>query len=448
MKKALALLLVLMMLVSMVACGSSGKTETEAPKAETEAPKTEAPAAEGGEEAPAASGTITVATTQMDEKLECMKEVYAAFEAETGIHVELIAPGNDYESQLKTMMASNSLPDVWETHGWSLIRYSEYLKPVNDQPWFDTMDLDAVGGVCADEEGKIYALVQTVSVSGICYNKDTLDAVGIDPTTIITWADWEAAADKLVAAGYVPLVIGGSASGNAAGMLGSVAPTFWTDEGAKYDLAAELQGGTFDFDTYGTELYNMFLDWWNKGYVNKDVLTLDGPGAQQMLGSGEAAFMVRGADNIATARYYYPEANMGIIPMCASADGAPSFRIGEGMAYGVWKDTKNEAACWALLEYLARPEVAGKIAGVTGGLPCIEGASTGDTYVADCYAKAVADCNGFVQFDNVFDRKYFPSGMWGIMGGSIQMLLDDGDVEAAVEYLAENYQNLYEQAHS
>ena len=446
MKKALALLLVLMMLVSMTACGSSGKTE--APKTETEAPKTETTAAEGGEEAPAASGTITVATTMMDEKLECMKEVYAAFEAETGIHVELIAPGNDYESQLKTMMASNSLPDVFETHGWSLIRYSEYLKPVNDQPWFDTMDLDSVGGVCADENGKIYALVQTISVSGICYNKDTLDAVGIDPTKIVTWADWEAAADKLVAAGYVPLVIGGSVSGNAAGMLGSVAPTFWTDEGAKYDLAAELQGGTFDFDTYGTELYNMFLDWWNKGYVNEDVLTLDGPGAQQMLGSGEAAFMVRGADNIATARYYYPEANMGIIPMCASADGAPSFRIGEGMAYGVWKDTKNEAACWALLEYLARPEVAGKIADVTGGLPAIKGASTGDTYVAECYAKAVADCNGFVQYDNVFDRKYFPSGMWGIMGGSIQMLLDDGNVKAAVDYLAENYQNLYEQAHS
>ena len=195
-------------------------------------------------------------------------------------------------------------------------------------------------------------------------------------------------------------------------------------------------------------MYEMFLDWWNKGYVNKDVLTLDSAGAQQMLGSGEAAFMVRGADNIATARYYYPDANLGIIPMWASADGAPSFRIGEGMAYGVWKDTKNEAACWALLEYLARPEVAGKIAAVTGGLPTIKGATAGDTYVADAYAKGVADCNGFVQFHNVFDREFFPSGMWGIMGGSIQMLLDDGDVEAAVEYLAENYQNLYEQAHS
>ena len=53
-----------------------------------------------------------------------------------------------------------------------------------------------------------------------------------------------------------------------------------------------------------------------------------------------------------------------------------------------------------------------------------------------------------MQFHNVFDREFFPAGMWGIMGGSIQMLLDDGDVEAAVEYLAENYQNLYEQAHS
>lgn len=446
MKKALALLLVLMMMVSMVACGAA-PAETEAPKTETKAPETTT--APAGDDAPSLAGTtITVATTMMDEKLECMKEVYAAFETETGIHVDLIAPGADYESQLKTMMASNSLPDVWETHGWSLIRYSEYLKPVNDQPWFNTLDLDSVSGVCADDAGNIYALVQTVSVSGICYNKDTLDAVGVDPTKIITWADWEAAADKLVAAGYVPLVIGGSASGNAAGMLGSVAPTFWTDKGAKYDLAAELQGGTFDFNTYGVEMYEMFLDWWNKGYVNKDVLTLDSAGAQQMLGSGEAAFMVRGADNIATARYYYPEANLGIIPMCASADGAPSFRIGEGMAYGVWKDTQNEAACWALLEYLARPEVAGKIAAVTGGLPVIKGATTGDTYVADAYAKAVADCNGFVQYDNVFDRKYFPSGMWGIMGASIQMLLDDGDVQAAVDHLAENYQNLYEQAHS
>ncbi len=32
----------------------------------------------------------------------------------------LITPGSEGEAQLKTMMASNSLPDVWMTHGWSL----------------------------------------------------------------------------------------------------------------------------------------------------------------------------------------------------------------------------------------------------------------------------------------------------------------------------------------
>ena len=41
-----------------------------------------------------------------------------------------------------------------------------------------------------------------------------------------------------------------------------------------------------------------------KGYINEDVLTLDAAGAQQMLGSGEAAFMVRGTDNITVARQY------------------------------------------------------------------------------------------------------------------------------------------------
>ena len=62
------------------------------------------------------------------------QEIINDFTAETGIQVDLITPGSEGEAQLKTMMASNSLPDVWMTHGWSLLRYSEYLKVVNDQP--------------------------------------------------------------------------------------------------------------------------------------------------------------------------------------------------------------------------------------------------------------------------------------------------------------------------
>ena len=339
MKKILALILAALMVLTMFACAAKTEPAKEAEQttttepAEETTPEETAPAAEETTEEPAVGGTISVfATSYTDAKLEVFQEIINDFMAETGVQVDLITPGSEGEAQLKTMMASNSLPDVWMTHGWSLLRYSEYLKVVNDQPWFDTIDKDSLAGVMADENGNFYALGMSMSISGLIYNKDALDKAGVDPNSIRTWDDFDAACEKLVAAGITPL----------------------------YDLGDSLKDGTFDFDTYATELYEYLATWMKKGYINEDVLTLDAAGAQQMLGSGEAAFMVRGTDNITIARQYYPDANMGVLPLPSSADGAPSFRVGEGDAWGVWKDTENEAACWALLDYLARSAPSGR----------------------------------------------------------------------------------------
>ena len=63
---------------------------------------------------------------------------------------------------------------------------------------------------------------------------------------------------------------------------------------------------------------------------------------------------------------------------------------------------------------------------------------------AEAYKQAVEDCNGKVQYDNLFDRKFFPSGMWGIMADSMSMMLSNpDDVTEAVEYLRDNYLELY-----
>ena len=277
MKKILALILAALMVLTMFACAAKTEPAKEAEQttttepAEETTPEETAPAAEETTEEPAVGGTISVfATSYTDAKLEVFQEIINDFMAETGVQVDLITPGSEGEAQLKTMMASNSLPDVWMTHGWSLLRYSEYLKVVNDQPWFDTIDKDSLAGVMADENGNFYALGMSMSISGLIYNKDALDKAGVDPNSIRTWDDFDAACEKLVAAGITPLAIGGSVGGNLAGLLGSVAPTFWTDEGAKYDLGDSLKDGTFDFDTYATELYEYLATWMKKGYINAD----------------------------------------------------------------------------------------------------------------------------------------------------------------------------------
>ena len=102
MKKIIAMLLCLAMAHSLVACGgSSAPAATEAPKAD--APATEAPAAE--------PVTIKVAAIETAYGSQVWVDVAAAFEAETGIKVELTTDKN-LEDVLSGPMQNGEFPDV------------------------------------------------------------------------------------------------------------------------------------------------------------------------------------------------------------------------------------------------------------------------------------------------------------------------------------------------
>ena len=106
MKKIIALLLALAMVMSLAACGGSKAPAAEAPKAD--APAAEAPAAE----APAAEPvTIKVAAIETAYGSQVWADVAAAFEAETGIKVELTTDKN-LEDVLTGPMQNGEFPDV------------------------------------------------------------------------------------------------------------------------------------------------------------------------------------------------------------------------------------------------------------------------------------------------------------------------------------------------
>lgn len=50
-------------------------------------------------------------------------ELAKAFTAETGTKVNLTYESTNFENNLKVRMALGNLPDVWSTHGWSVLRY-------------------------------------------------------------------------------------------------------------------------------------------------------------------------------------------------------------------------------------------------------------------------------------------------------------------------------------
>ena len=107
MKKIIAMLLCLAMALSLVACGgSSAPAATEAPKAD--APATNAPTAEAPNAEPV---TIKVAAIETAYGSQVWVDVAAAFEAETGIKVELTTDKN-LEDVLSGPMQNGEFPDV------------------------------------------------------------------------------------------------------------------------------------------------------------------------------------------------------------------------------------------------------------------------------------------------------------------------------------------------
>ena len=82
MKKIIALVLALVMVMGLVACGGNKPAETQAPTGnETNAPETQAPETQ----TPAEAVTIKVAAIETAYGSQVWADVAAAFEAETGI---------------------------------------------------------------------------------------------------------------------------------------------------------------------------------------------------------------------------------------------------------------------------------------------------------------------------------------------------------------------------
>ena len=147
-KKAMAICLAASS-VLLIACGGSTAQESGTP--DSSAKGTEVASEEAGTNFE--GKTIEIATYLSGDTLSAYKQVIADFESETGVKVTLDEYGDDYESTMKTRMASNDLPDIFETHGWSLIRYKEYLTDLSGEAWASELN-NAALGVIKDSDGK------------------------------------------------------------------------------------------------------------------------------------------------------------------------------------------------------------------------------------------------------------------------------------------------------
>ncbi len=392
------------------------------------------------------AATVTFFSTETDAALAALTTLIDNFNAENeyNITVEISTP-SDYETLMKTRMASNNLPDIFGTHGWAVRRYDEYLYDLSGESWAGSVD-DGIRNIITDESGKLCALPLGQAIEGIQFNKDVLDTYGINPLELDTWDKFVAALEKIrdESNGEVaPMFLAGSEVGITGFFTNSLcAVNVGGNEAAGAN--ALLHGEEFDWK-YVAQVMQAYKDLADNELFNDGYMTAQVPDMIEAIATGKCAFIFLGTQVMEGASAANPDLNWGFMPYPAMSDlGAtePAFVNGEQGTYGIWKDSPNLEVARKVLEYLAQPENiayycnnSGKPAGIDGVE--LELAEKNEYYGIFTDVKAVGQ----------FDRTYLPNGLFDVMGDAqAKVLMGSIDAEEGAKMMQEEYDRLFGKA--
>ncbi len=395
-------------------------------------------------------------TTKRDEKVvlslfhnasgvpaKAIKDSIEQFCLNTNIEVQIQAPGNRYEEILEARMASNSMPDIFTTHGWSTTRYKQYLRILNDQPFYQNI-VDSIKPSILDNNSNLYALPINIDIAGIVYNVQVLEKCDVNVDSIKLWSDFELACEKIKSMGYIPIYIGGEDSWMLGQYFDYVAPSFYTLNDNK-NYRQDFLNGTFNWQNW----FNVcdMLDRWNKKeYINKNCLTSNYIKTVQMLADNMTAF-VFSSNSIASDSFdLNPKIKLGMMPIPTNAlEDESVFMSGESIAFGVWNESKYINESLSLLNYFATDEVCSKIASANylpSGLKNVNS----DTGIMTQYYEKYKDIKTIAYFD----RQYLPNGMWNDLSTTAALILSgkENSINETIEQMQQSFNQKYQKGES
>lgn len=395
--KKLTYLFVLLLVFSVVAAGCGNKE-----------------AATGGN----GKTTLTLFSTMSNKgERKALQSAIAEFEKQNpDIKIDANFPGNGYEDMLRVKMGANDMPDLFDTHGWSQLRYGEYVADLKDMNWVQHLD-PALNQILKDKSGKVYAYPLNQAKDGISYNATLLEKYGIKPPNTMDEFITALETVKKKSKGEVaPLWIPGGENGNIAQVFDQLAtPQLITAKNNNY--AKQLEKGTFNWSNY-TPLAETIAEMKKKGLLNKDVLTAKVSQATELMAQNKIAFTFVGGSLGPDATEFNPEVKVGTVPVPAiHKGGTQSWIGGERFTLAAWKDSKHLKEAKKFIEFVSQPEVAKKIAEGTSSASALTNNKT-QNYYSEYYDK-YSD----IKVEPYFDRKYLPSGMWAVMSATGQELL-------------------------
>ena len=361
--------------------------------------------ANGQKEAEAEDGvSLTMLTIQSGGFLKALQAVVDAFEAENpGVTINLEnTDSSTYTSTIKLVASSNDAPDIMEigqgnTQMAPLVE-AGLLVPLDDYDntykWSERFDPSLLDESRAAEDGSswgagtLYGVPFCGNMIGLYFNREKVEALGIDPYSFKSVADVTTAFKKAKAGGDLPVIMVGLA--DQAGDGGekpweTLASAFQSPE-QKYNWIAGQPGANIN-NPQALAATQQLVDWIEAGYFYEG-----GPGttredAAGRFAAGEGVFFISGSWYLATFKdaagdaigyVRMPEAKAGETPRASGATSQP---------FGISARSKYKDVAASFLDFLASDATA-QLLFDAGQLPLVgvDGVTTDSQLIKDALA--------------------------------------------------------------
>ena len=338
MKKFLALLLALVMVFALAACGESDAPASDAPA--SEAPASDAPASEAP--ADGAAGSVYYLNFK-PEADQAWQDLAALYTEQTGVTVKVVtAASGEYSSTLTAEMDKSDMPTLFQCGNQAgLDTWGDYCYDLTDTAVYKEMTTDDFN--LFGENGEVYCIGYCYEAFGIIVNTELLAEAGYELSDITNFESLKSVAEDITArhaTGELPFAafssagLDSSSSWRFSGHLANM-PLYYEfrDDGVTSQPAA-ITGAYLD----------NFKQIWDLYVANSDtapaqLTTATSDQSKAEFGEGKAVFYQNGSweyDSL-VKDFGMDPANLAMIPIYCGVEGEED----AGLCCG----TEN---CWAV----------------------------------------------------------------------------------------------------
>ena len=360
MKKLIAMLLALVMVFALAACGGNSTAETKAPEAQAPAApaETQAEAAE-----PAATGSVYYLNFKPEQDA-AWQALATAYTAETGVPVTVLtAASGTYEETLMAEMAKSEAPTLFQVNGpVGLANWKDYCYDLSGSEIYSHLTSD---GFALTEDGAVYGIAYVIESYGIIANKTLLAEAGYAVENIQSFEDLKKVAEDITARSAEL----GFAAFTSAGMDGSSdwrfkthlanLPIYFEYQADGIGTTTEIKGSYLD--NY-RNIWNLYIN--NSTCAPADLSAKTGDDSRNEFLNGEAVFYQNGSWEYGSLAEKYSDDELAMIPIYIG--------VGDEANQGLCTGTENY---WCVNKDASEEDIAATLAFMNWCVSSEEGAS-------------------------------------------------------------------------